>query len=64
MRQNGCDGFIDENCIATKCVYEPSARHPVYEAPVLYTIGGSRELLRGSGRHKNDDTGGRGFVVG
>jgi hypothetical protein len=64
MRQNECDGPVVVNSIATKCVCEPVARHPVYEAPALYTIGGSRELLRGSGRHKNDDTGGRGFVVG
>lgn len=35
-----------------------------YDAPQLFAIGTAAELLRGSGRHKNDDTGSRGFVVG
>lgn len=37
---------------------------PGYRKPGRMLIGDSRELLRGSGRHKNDDTGSRGFVVG
>ena len=35
-----------------------------YDAPRVFPIGDARELLRGSGRHKNDDTGSRGFTVG
>jgi hypothetical protein len=34
-----------------------------YTPPVMYVIGRSSELLQGSGRHKNDDTGRPGFVV-
>jgi hypothetical protein len=34
-----------------------------YAAPALYVIGRSRDLLQGSGRHKNDDTGSPGFTV-
>jgi hypothetical protein len=34
-----------------------------YAAPIMYVIGRSSQLLQGSGRHKNDDTGSRGFVV-
>jgi hypothetical protein len=37
---------------------------PAYDTPTVFVIGESRDLLRGSGRHKNDDTGSRGFVVG
>jgi hypothetical protein len=35
-----------------------------YGAPCLFVIGHSNDLLRGSGRHKYDDTGSRGFEVG
>jgi hypothetical protein len=35
-----------------------------YGTPTVYVIGASCDLLRGSGRHKYDDTGSRGFVVG
>jgi len=35
-----------------------------YAAPMIFPIGTSGELLQGSGRHKNDDTGRRGFEVG
>ena len=48
----------DENIAAAE---KPAAD---YTAPTLFVIGESRELLRGSGRHKNDDTGSRGFEVG
>lgn len=34
-----------------------------YEEPTVLLIGRSERLLQGSGRHKNDDTGSRGFVV-
>jgi hypothetical protein len=34
-----------------------------YASPALYVIGRSNDLLQGSGRHKNDDTGSRGFTV-
>ena len=34
-----------------------------YSPPLMYVIGRSRDLLQGSGRHKNDDTGSRGFTV-
>jgi hypothetical protein len=34
-----------------------------YSPPVMYAIGRSSDLLQGSGRHKNDDTGSRGFIV-
>jgi hypothetical protein len=30
----------------------------------MFVIGDSRDLLRGSGRHKFDDTGSPGFEVG
>jgi hypothetical protein len=36
---------------------------PRYTPPVMYVIGRSSTLLQGSGRHKNDDTGSRGFSV-
>jgi hypothetical protein len=36
---------------------------PSYSAPTMYLIGRSNELLQGSGRHKNDDTGRPGFIV-
>jgi hypothetical protein len=45
---------------------KPSDRIPeaqAYAAPTIYTIGRSSDLLQGSGRHKNDDTGSRGFTV-
>ena len=35
-----------------------------YSAPEVLQIGRANEMLQGSGRHKNDDTGSRGFVVG
>jgi hypothetical protein len=34
-----------------------------YTAPALYVMGRSRDLLQGSGRHKNDDTHRPGFEV-
>jgi hypothetical protein len=34
-----------------------------YDTPQVYVIGRSKDLLQGSGRHKNDDTGSRGFSV-
>jgi len=37
---------------------------PSYGVPSVFVIGESRDLLRGSGRHKYDDTGSRGFEVG
>ena len=37
--------------------------NPTYAAPIMYVIGHSNRLMQGSGRHKNDDTGSRGFVV-
>ncbi len=40
------------------------ANQGAYVAPVIFPIGASGELLQGSGRHKNDDTGRRGFEVG
>jgi hypothetical protein len=40
-----------------------AAEKPQYETPVMYVIGQSAALLQGSGRHKNDDTGSRGFTV-
>jgi hypothetical protein len=39
------------------------ARSQQYTSPQLYVIGRSHGLLQGSGRHKNDDTGSRGFIV-
>jgi hypothetical protein len=43
----------------------PAGKQPeAYEAPALFPIGPAGELLQGSGRHKYDDTGRRGFVVG
>ena len=39
------------------------AQSPQYATPVIYVIGRSHDLLQGSGRHKNDDTGSRGFEV-
>jgi hypothetical protein len=41
----------------------PKAQNPQYVAPTMYVIGRSHELLQGSGRHKWDDTGSRGFTV-
>lgn len=38
-------------------------RYHEYEAPEMFIIGQSASLLQGSGRHKNDDTGSRGFSV-
>jgi hypothetical protein len=35
-----------------------------YVAPTLFAVGNAEQLLQGSGRHKNDDTGSRGFEVG
>jgi hypothetical protein len=40
------------------------AERPSYGTPSVFVIGDSRDLLRGSGRHKYDDTGSPGFVVG
>ena len=36
---------------------------PQYVVPAMYVIGRSQDLMQGSGRHKNDDTGSRGFTV-
>ena len=38
--------------------------HRAYDAPQMFPIGDASKLLRGSGRHKTDDTGSRGFEVG
>lgn len=40
-----------------------NAQIPQYVAPTMYVIGRSHDLLQGSGRHKFDDTGSRGFQV-
>jgi hypothetical protein len=44
-------------------VIEDKSQACDYVAPAIYVIGRSHDLLQGSGRHKNDDTGSRGFEV-
>ena len=51
------------NDTAKSTAPETEAPAAAYTAPAIYAIGRSNELLKGSGRHKNDDTGSRGFTV-
>lgn len=41
----------------------PQSEPASYTPPTMYVIGRADQLLQGSGRHKNDDTGYRGFAV-
>ena len=53
----------NENAPASARPTAGAADGPGYAPPALYVIGRSSDLLQGSGRHKNDDTGSRGFEV-
>ncbi len=64
MRDKNQNSNVTRKLIAVSEQSKTVAQGPVYDAPVMFVIGESRDLLRGSGRHKYDDTGSRGFVVG
>jgi len=57
--QKNTDKAINQAEVDTEARTEVLA----YATPTIYLIGQSNELLKGSGRHKNDDTGSRGFIV-
>lgn len=52
---------IEQHAVVQTSAVTPEAQ--AYIPPAIYPIGQSGNLLQGSGRHKNDDTGSRGFTV-
>lgn len=53
----------EEAAAGARLTSNADSESPSYAPPALYVIGRSHDLLQGSGRHKNDDTGSRGFEV-